>query len=163
LLTRSHFRHNRSYGHLPPHAVGSRPGWGHFSASPAINWQRRGCNAFHQPFDGRNVGESRHLCIRPSLDPDSRAINAAVEMAAELDFFRPGQVDQDLSVYISIRTIGICSSDEPAGRKAVFKKALNALGEGSRVVMIDGAGHWPHLEAPQICLEELLDFLASKA
>lgn len=59
---------------------------------------------------------------------------------------------------ISVPALIVYGSDEPQIRKAAFAKALAVVGSGSRTVMFEGAGHWPHLEQIDRSLEEILAF-----
>jgi len=57
---------------------------------------------------------------------------------------------------ITARTLVIVGADDPVRERAA---AVAAGVPGARLVMIDGAGHAPHLEAPDACCRLILDFL----
>lgn len=56
-------------------------------------------------------------------------------------------------------TLLLYGNDEPAPRRAAFGAADGWLCRGSRVVRLEGVGHFPHLEAPREVIEEILAFL----
>lgn len=60
---------------------------------------------------------------------------------------------------IDVPTLMIYGSDEPKSRQSAYDQALAVTGAGSRLICIEGVGHWPHLEAPERCLTAVLEFL----
>ncbi len=81
---------------------------------------------------------------------------------AAVDYYRLGKTAQsssNLAVAIPAPALIIYGEDEPKIRKAAFGNALSVVGEGSKLVEISGAGHWPHLEAPEQCSTEVEAFL----
>ena len=99
----------------------------------------------------------RHLeTVVSALEPRERS-------RAAVDYYRLGKTGQsaeDIAVPLSTPTLMIYGGDEPEPRKAAFTEAVNVTGPGSRAVMIERVGHWPHLEAPKRCLMEIRSFLA---
>ena len=57
---------------------------------------------------------------------------------------------------ITAPTLVIVGADDPVRERAA---AVAAGVPGARLAMIDGAGHAPHLEAPDACCRLILDFL----
>ena len=92
------------------------------------------------------------------------ALRQAGRSRAAVDYYRARMSDEDRCLIVkSIETpvLMIYGSDEPHVRRESYARAAQVTGAGSRIVRIDGAGHWPHLEAPERCLAEILPFLAS--
>ena len=53
----------------------------------------------------------------------------------------------------------IYGADEPDVRRQGFEAARDALAPPSRVLCLNGAGHWPHLEAPETFVASVIAFL----
>ncbi|TYC55739.1 alpha/beta hydrolase [Rhodobacterales bacterium] len=106
-----------------------------------------------------NVGQ-------PHLEHVLEALRPAERSRAAVDYYRLGGTGQqaaEIAVPLSVPTLVLFGSDEPAVRRKSFEGATAVLGEGSRVLMLDGVGHWPHLEAPERCLSEITSFFDHSA
>ncbi len=93
--------------------------------------------------------------VLTALEPKSRS-------RAAIDYYRLGKAepsDDLLTAPLSTPCLVIYGSDEPAVRRSAFAQAHGVMGKGSKVVMLPNVGHWPHLEAPQKCIAEVLTFL----
>lgn len=80
---------------------------------------------------------------------------------ASVDFYRGSSMGAAPTELPSMPSLLIYGSDEPKVRRDGFEAARNGLVATSRGVQVDGAGHWPHLEAPEVVLSEITDFLGA--
>ncbi|WP_170122030.1 alpha/beta fold hydrolase [Breoghania corrubedonensis] len=99
---------------------------------------------------------------RSHLDRVRDALKAKERSRAAIDYYRLGRAAQSsdaLMVKLSTRCLVLYGEDEPDVRKSAFRKALSVLGGESKIVEIAGVGHWPHLEAPDLCLSKAKEFL----
>ena len=80
---------------------------------------------------------------------------------ASVDFYRRSHMNRSPTGLPSMPSLLIYGSVEPKVRRDGFEAARDGLTAPSRVVRIEGVGHWPHLEAPDAVLEEILDFLGA--
>ena len=80
---------------------------------------------------------------------------------ASVDFYRRSHVMSSPMEPPSMPSLLIYGSDEPKVRRDGFEAARDGLAAPSRVTRIEGVGHWPHLEAPNAVLGEILTFLRS--
>ncbi|QPC43095.1 alpha/beta hydrolase [Kaustia mangrovi] len=81
---------------------------------------------------------------------------------AAVDYYRASERDANagrIIAPIAAPALMIYGADEPEVRQECFARASNVTGPGSRTVRLDGVGHWPHLEAPDLCLTEIRSFL----
>ena len=104
-----------------------------------------------------NIPASHLTRVRDALRPPERS-------RAAIEYYRLGKTAQSanhVAAPTRIPVLIVYGQDEPNIRKAAFRRALTAVGEGSRLVEITGAGHWPHLEAPEQSLAEVSEFLSS--
>jgi 2-succinyl-6-hydroxy-2,4-cyclohexadiene-1-carboxylate synthase len=100
------------------------------------------------------------------LTPDDRAAIRAVRtshdpagLAASLRGAGQGSMEplHDRLSEITARTLVIVGADDPVGERAA---AVAAGIPGARLVVIDGAGHAPHLEKPAEFQRLVLDFVS---
>ena len=78
-----------------------------------------------------------------------------------MDYYRAGMNEADRRAIlrpIATPTLMLYGADEPQVRQASYAQATEVTGPGSRVVSLEGVGHWPHLEAPNRCLAEIRAF-----
>ena len=80
---------------------------------------------------------------------------------ASVDFYRRSSTGTRLARLPSMPSLLIYGSDEPKIRRLGFEAARNGLSASSCVIRIDGAGHWPHLEAPDRVMNEIIGFLGA--
>ena len=80
---------------------------------------------------------------------------------ASVDYYRRSGNAPGAAKLPSMASLLIYGSDEPKVRREGFEAARNKLGASSRVLCVKGVGHWPHLEAPSVVIDEVLRFLGS--
>lgn len=103
-----------------------------------------------------NPGADHMDCVREALRPPGRS-------RAAVDYYRIGATGQkvpEITDSLTVPALVLYGSDEPAVRKQAFARSEKVLPSGSRIVMIDKVGHWPHLEAHDRCLREIREFFA---
>ncbi|MEM7710106.1 MAG: alpha/beta hydrolase [Pseudomonadota bacterium] len=97
-------------------------------------------------------------------DPDhlarvEAALAAPDRMEAAVAYYdqpeAPGALDRRLVTPV----LSVHGTREPPTRRAAYAIARPWLGPGSRVIGLDGVGHWPHLEAPDRVVDETIAFL----
>ncbi|WP_157727630.1 alpha/beta fold hydrolase [Stappia sp. ES.058] len=103
----------------------------------------------------------------PSWTANSQHVEAVIDdlrpperSRASVDFYRRrlGTI-AGRATLPSVPSLLIYGSDEPKVRRDGFEAARSGLVASSRVVRIEGVGHWPHLEAPKTVLDEIVGFL----
>ncbi len=121
-----------------------------------------------------DFAEVRHLYRKWSprwAVPDAHLAEVTAALAprersrAAVDYYRGGLSEEDrrdLLRPIAVRTLMLYGADEPQVRQASYAQAAAVTGPGSRSLRIEGVGHWPHLEAPDRCLAEILAFLRER-
>jgi pimeloyl-ACP methyl ester carboxylesterase len=102
-------------------------------------------------------GPARDECLRQVkacfADPSS--------LSGSLDYYRAlaPRAPRELAALPDVRALVVGGTDDlvPA---ALFTKTAENLGAGSRALVIEGAGHWPHREGEAEFTAGLLEFLA---
>jgi pimeloyl-ACP methyl ester carboxylesterase len=54
----------------------------------------------------------------------------------------------------------IIGGTSDGGHPALFERTAELMGEGSRALIVPGAGHWPHREQPELVRPELMRFVS---
>ena len=99
------------------------------------------------------TGNTQHIrTVIDDLRPRERS-------RASVDFYRGSSVTAPPKKLPSMPSLLIYGSDEPQVRRDGFEAAKKGIAAPSRVVRMEGAGHWPHLEAPEGVLDEIKGFL----
>ncbi|XDA96512.1 alpha/beta hydrolase [Sulfitobacter sp. LCG007] len=78
---------------------------------------------------------------------------------AAVDCYRPDPHRSSRPALPTMPSLLIYGAHEPKVRRHGFEGARAGLGAHSGVVGVEGAGHWPHLEAPGRVLEAVIGFL----
>ncbi|MBJ8344952.1 alpha/beta fold hydrolase [Antrihabitans sp. YC2-6] len=87
---------------------------------------------------------------------DSRSLEGA------LDYYRAlsPNLPRELTKTPAVRALVVGGTVDLVPADA-FEKSAALLGAGSEVLIVEGAGHWPHREGEEAFTEKLLGFLAS--
>lgn len=105
------------------------------------------------------VPEAQLAEVTTALAPPERS-------RAAVDYYRAGMREADRRAIlrpVTTPTLMLYGADEPQVRQASYAQAAAVTGPGSRVVRLEGVGHWPHLEAPDRCRAEILAFLRERS
>ena len=97
--------------------------------------------------------------VKTALAPPERS-------RAAVDYYRAGMREADRRAIlrpITTPTLMLYGADEPRVRQESYGRAAAVTGPGSRSLCIEGVGHWPHLEAPERCRDEILAFLRERS
>ena len=121
-------------------------------------WLRRASFAevrrLYRLWSPRWTGNAAHVDrLITDLSPRERS-------RASVDYYRLGtERSATASDLPPMPSLLIYGADEPQVRRDGFERARDDRGTSRRVVRVEGVGHWPHLEAPELVLEEIIRFL----
>jgi pimeloyl-ACP methyl ester carboxylesterase len=90
-----------------------------------------------------------------------RAFSDPACLHASLDYYRAvtPKLDPEALEPIPVRALVVGGSEDILSRELYEQTAASKTGAGSRAVILDGAGHWPHLEREDEFISALLGYL----
>lgn len=138
----------------------ARPHNLYLAAGPLSDWWLRRSNfaevqRLYRLWSPSWKGNGQHIrTVIEDLRPHERS-------RASVDFYRGSNFGVSPTELPSMPSLLIYGSDEPKVRQDGFEAARSGLVEPSRVMRVEGVGHWPHLEAPESVFGEIKGFLAA--
>lgn len=138
----------------------ARPHKTYLAAGPLSDWWLRRADfaevrhLYRLWSPGWTKNKQHILTVIDDLRPRKRS-------RASVDFYRGSSMGAAPTELPAMQSLLIYGSDEPKVRRDGFEAARNGLVATSRVVQVVEAGHWPHLEEPEVALREITDFLGA--
>jgi len=69
------------------------------------------------------------------------------------------QIDRRLLDRVDCRALLVAGGKDFGGHLGPYKKSLGLVGSGSDLLVVPGAGHWPHFSSEALFVDRLLEFL----
>lgn len=114
-------------------------------------------DTLYQRWAPRWSGAEREAALARAKEAFARA----EVLAAALDYYRAigSKVDRRVLAPIQCSGLMVAGAEDFGGHLGPYRKSQGFLGGGAELLVVPGAGHWPHREAESEFTEELIRFL----